>query len=277
MQGKQDHFEPTLARVDQQSPTPPRLLTWLRARLLPGDNDIMLLAAYAMILTALITFVLQRPDLAPWRFYGVILSLSGLLALNMAYLDIDKQPPSGPSRWLFLLASATLFLLAIGLTLPNIIGFTPFLLYVIASQSIINLPTRQGLLFSLTLLASLLLMLIFFGISLEDLRSTVVGIGLGMVFTVVFSLVLIQYGRQKAHAEALLQQLQATNVALQAAREREKELAAAEERVRLAREIHDGLGHHLTVLHVQLQAAAKLVTRDPERAAQAIAFCREEA
>jgi ABC-2 type transport system permease protein len=54
---------------------------------------------------------------------------------------------------------------------------------------------------------------------------------------------------------------------LKTAQEKEKELAVAEERVRLARDIHDGLGHHLTVLSIQLQAAEKLVERNPQAAA----------
>ena len=42
--------------------------------------------------------------------------------------------------------------------------------------------------------------------------------------------------------------------------------------MRLAREIHDGLGHHLTVLSIQLQAAEKLTERNPQ-AAQQLAKC----
>jgi signal transduction histidine kinase len=102
-------------------------------------------------------------------------------------------------------------------------------------------------------------------------------IGLGLLFTATFSVVVMRYAEQKAHAEALLRELQVANAELAAAREREKELAVAGERLRLARDIHDGLGHHLTALNVQLQAAAKLVGRDPDRAASAIAICREEA
>jgi len=78
-------------------------------------------------------------------------------------------------------------------------------------------------------------------------------------------------------SERLLGELRAANAALEAAALRERELAAAEERVHLAREIHDGLGHHLSVLNVQLQAAARLVERDPARAAETLALCRQEA
>jgi signal transduction histidine kinase len=47
-------------------------------------------------------------------------------------------------------------------------------------------------------------------------------------------------------------------------------LAARLERTRIAREIHDSLGHTLTTLDVQLEVAQKLRQRDPEQALQAV-------
>lgn len=47
-------------------------------------------------------------------------------------------------------------------------------------------------------------------------------------------------------------------------------LAAQAERNRLAREIHDGLGHHLSVLAVHLEGARHLVGEDPGRASQVL-------
>jgi signal transduction histidine kinase len=44
------------------------------------------------------------------------------------------------------------------------------------------------------------------------------------------------------------------------------ELAAAQERNRIAREIHDSVGHGLTVVSVQMEAAKKLLDVDPPRA-----------
>jgi len=82
---------------------------------------------------------------------------------------------------------------------------------------------------------------------------------------------------QSERAEGLLADLQAAHLELKAAQEKEKELAIAEERMRLARDIHDGLGHHLTVLSIQLQAADKLVARNPQAAAEAIRLSRNEA
>lgn len=48
------------------------------------------------------------------------------------------------------------------------------------------------------------------------------------------------------------------------------DLAAANERNRLAREIHDTLGHYLTVIHVQLEAARAVAPTDADKSALAI-------
>jgi signal transduction histidine kinase len=49
-----------------------------------------------------------------------------------------------------------------------------------------------------------------------------------------------------------------------------EQLATVQERNRLAREIHDSLGHYLTVLHLQLQIAARSLGTDVEAAAAAV-------
>jgi signal transduction histidine kinase len=48
------------------------------------------------------------------------------------------------------------------------------------------------------------------------------------------------------------------------------QLAAANERNRMAREIHDTLGHYLTVIHVQLEAARAILGTDPDRGLLAV-------
>lgn len=53
--------------------------------------------------------------------------------------------------------------------------------------------------------------------------------------------------------------------------ERERRLAAAEERTRIARELHDSAGHAINVILVQAGAARLLQERDPQRSRQAIA------
>ncbi|MFI1720703.1 sensor histidine kinase [Streptomyces sp. NPDC020489] len=52
------------------------------------------------------------------------------------------------------------------------------------------------------------------------------------------------------------------------------ELSAATERNRLARDIHDSLGHHLTAMSVQLEMASDFRARDPEAAQRALEEAR---
>jgi signal transduction histidine kinase len=69
--------------------------------------------------------------------------------------------------------------------------------------------------------------------------------------------------------QQVLEELRATQNQL-------KELAVIEERTRLARELHDSLGHQLTVAVVQLEGAQRLIPTKPEQASQMIAVMREE-
>lgn len=51
-------------------------------------------------------------------------------------------------------------------------------------------------------------------------------------------------------------------------------LSAARERNRLAREIHDSVGHHLTAIGVQLETAEAFTDLDPDRSSRAVANAR---
>lgn len=76
-----------------------------------------------------------------------------------------------------------------------------------------------------------------------------------------------------ARQAAMLAELERSHAELRLAHEqlrldsqRAAELAAAEERERIAREVHDVLAHTLTILVVQVGGVKRLVTKDPEAA-----------
>jgi two-component system sensor histidine kinase DesK len=61
---------------------------------------------------------------------------------------------------------------------------------------------------------------------------------------------------------------------LDRARRAEGRLAAAQERLRLAGDLHDLQGHHLQVIALQLELAEKMMARDPEAAVEQVRAAR---
>ncbi|WP_228040124.1 sensor histidine kinase [Nodosilinea sp. LEGE 07088] len=68
----------------------------------------------------------------------------------------------------------------------------------------------------------------------------------------------------------LLTSLEASHTQLQHYAARVADLATTEERNRLARDIHDSLGHHLAAINIQLEKANAYRERDPSRAYEAV-------
>jgi len=93
---------------------------------------------------------------------------------------------------------------------------------------------------------------------------------LNFAFVTIFLFVLRVFAVQKARAEKLLLQLEQSNAALEQTHQQlqryadeVEELAIVRERTRLARDIHDTLGHYLSLLNIQLGTMSKLYARDP--------------
>ena len=82
--------------------------------------------------------------------------------------------------------------------------------------------------------------------------------------------------RAEQESKRLLQELQTAHQQLQAYADQVQELTIVEERSRLAREMHDTVGHRLTVSAVQLEAAQRLISKDPGRAEQMVGTVREQ-
>jgi len=101
--------------------------------------------------------------------------------------------------------------------------------------------------------------------------------GGGFTFFALVSAALIQQQKDRQRAEQLLVELKDAHRQLRAYAVQVEALAVAEERNRLAREIHDSLGHYLTALTMHLEAAGKLITKDPEHATEVIAKAEEMA
>jgi signal transduction histidine kinase len=80
-------------------------------------------------------------------------------------------------------------------------------------------------------------------------------------FAICFGFIMVAERQSRLRAEALSQQVEAQTIAL--------------ERTRIARDIHDGLGHSLTTLSVQLELIQRLTQQEPVAAAGALATAQK--
>jgi signal transduction histidine kinase len=93
---------------------------------------------------------------------------------------------------------------------------------------------------------------------------------LSAVFVVLFTLVAVREREARRSVEDLAQQLEEANAKLRVYTAQAEELATVKERNRLAREIHDGLGHYLTAINMQIQAGLAVLDRDRRRGLEAL-------
>lgn len=98
----------------------------------------------------------------------------------------------------------------------------------------------------------------------------------GYIFFGAFSTAAARAEAARAETQSLLEDLSIAHKKLQIYAAQAEELAVAEERNRLAREMHDTLGHRLTVGIVQLEGAGRLVEKEPQRAQEMVATVHEQ-
>ena len=194
--------------------------------------------------------------------------LAGLVAVQVvlyvwcfAIPTFNERWPSWPWWWAYLAASV-LIVLAEARIAP---GFQWFLVAYIGQVS--ALPLRTSVPVSVVIVGAALLN----KVGWAGLVASGIGDWFETLFTVAPFLALILFmGRlvaTSAERGILIRDLEAAKKELEQARDRELELAALRERERLARDLHDNLGHSLVVLTVQLEAAQRLLAAEPARAA----------
>ncbi|MFQ5422070.1 MAG: sensor histidine kinase, partial [Anaerolineae bacterium] len=93
---------------------------------------------------------------------------------------------------------------------------------------------------------------------------------LTLIFIQIIAFIIARNERTQEQTRRLLAELKISHENLQLYAAQVGELAAAEERNRLARDIHDSLGHHLTAVNIQLEKALTFRERNPAEADQAV-------
>ena len=164
----------------------------------------------------------------------------------------------------WVLGLQTALLLALILLFPQAEGL-PILFYILAVEAMLYFPAKIGLIWlaGYAIIATIIqISRLGFTESLSALASFAGGL---LLFGLV-SAALRSARQAQLRSERLLVELQAANRQLQEYADQVETSSVIAERNRLAREMHDTIGHRLTVAAVQLEAARKLVLSDAEQA-----------
>jgi len=90
-----------------------------------------------------------------------------------------------------------------------------------------------------------------------------------VVFTAVFTRISLNEEKARKSVEYLVKDLSEANQKLRQYAAQAEKLAVTEERNRLAREIHDSIGHYLTSVNIQIKAGLATLDQDPQQARSA--------
>lgn len=203
----------------------------------------------------------------------ILLRWTALLLLILFGLVMSRDPHTRQAAHLQMAALVLIIVLLLALNTPSYI-FT--LLFFIASPTAtLSLPVRPAA-FWIALMS--LITVVYFSLGSTLLVGLLTALPLigGYIFFGVFANAVRQANEARLESQRLLEALQQANVRLQEYASRAEALAVAEERNRMAREMHDTLGHRLTVASVQLEGAQRLIAKDPGRAEHMVGTVREQ-
>ena len=226
---------------------------------------------WAFIATVLAAYVLVVVG-ADWvNDFGraILLMGLGILYLLIGTFGFDRVPRNGPLTGPILYCLGQMALAILIVYLSEGLNFTIIIILPLAAHSVIILPRVGVFIFCTTLLGAILILFDHF-INFAIAAQATLSVGTGVVFVVVFTQVALNEHRARAEGERLAIELREANQKLREYASQIEELATTRERNRIAREIHDGVGHYLTVINMQIQAARAVKADDPVRADEAL-------
>lgn len=211
--------------------------------------------------------ILTRQELFWGISFGVLYLLLGLNA-RMIFDHLS----AGWAAVLFFSVQCSL-VFGIGIVLGT--GGTWLIGVPLAGFAVEELTPRWRWMVYIALIAACILPI---GLRHATWKSALINVGTvsGAVFFVaVFAQMRLNEQQARERVEQLMVELEQANRRLAAYATQAEELAMTQERNRLAREIHDNLGHTLTIVNVQIEAAKVVMDSEPKRALDALNKAQE--
>jgi signal transduction histidine kinase len=150
----------------------------------------------------------------------------------------------------------------------------PLLFFLVSAEVVFDFKIKTGLIwvFVFTLLTALAFT---FDIGWTGLVQ-LLPFAAGYFFFAIFGWYRVQAVEERQEAQKLLAELQTAHEQLRQYTIQLEEFTIARERNRIARDMHDTLGHRLTIASVQLEGAQRMIHTDPERVDKIIGTVREQ-
>jgi len=232
------------------------------------------LLLFLVVVGYIVTFITAARGTAQFSVVQVVVGvLFGVvyLILGMFDLEIFGHFQASAGNISFFTIQCAL-VLGIGLTLGP--GGNWLIGLPLAGIAVDRLAPRWRWLVYVGLLAAIILPIAYYSTWEAAFTNTLI-ISTAILFVVIFSQIRVNEQQARIKAEDLAKQLEAANRRLTKYASQAEELAATQERNRLAREIHDNLGHFLTIVNVQIEAAKVTFESDPGRALDALNKAQE--
>jgi signal transduction histidine kinase len=241
--------------------------------LAPSTGRVFMAAAY-ITTAAVYAVALLSPDL---RQPSIWIPLTILFVIFTFTIYLDHLVKASPWQRVGLLLLQVSLVFAIVLVGRGL-GYLPILYFVVVPMAYFSLSFwRANGIALLSMLSLLLALMLAESIGIGTAVVLLLPYAGGMLFFAALSAAFARQLEERQRAERLLAELEDAHQQLRAYATQVEALAVAEERNRLAREIHDSLGHYLTAITMQLEAAGRLVGTQPERTAESIAKAKEMA
>lgn len=222
---------------------------------------IIVVAAYVQAFTTSAD-LLTLPSMLLMLGAGVVYTLIGIIGIQ--YFDRSESINVKMLYFILQIALIGSLNLYLGLDVQLWLLSMP-----LVSQAVIMLP--RGYLIGVCGL----IVLVFVGLAVPHMDvGTLSAFGLTyiatIVFVAVFTHIFVSEREARREVERLAGGLAQANQQLREYAAQIEDFATMEERNRLAREIHDSLGHYLTVVNVQLEAARAVLESDSDQALDAL-------
>ncbi|GAB2541997.1 sensor histidine kinase [Brachybacterium huguangmaarense] len=231
-----------------------------------------------LALASLVFFTLQLVGLAAESTGGQqdaydLMALGAMVALvgiSLAWLARRRTARPGLRAAL----AVTVLVLSAQFALVGSLGLSIPVVMLALALVVIDVSTVAGLAGAGVLLALGSAIALESGSPLWFVLFNTVGVGVVLGVGVALGVLLRAHEEARARDRRLLADLEAAMVRLRSAAATEKELVLADERTRAARDLHDGLGHRLTLIAMSLEFAERMRRRDADAAWQEVATAR---